>query len=284
MSFSYSLHTILPFAPAAVRPLTANCEIRNFMNNLFEELEKAHVPGVVKVNPPSNLYKYNYNDPVCPEALRRAATEVFFHLLYRGLILPESQTFPAAWNDLRYWKTPRGAAWASGVGPLPEDGAGYMRHLSLLVPALDPVIHQYIEEGLGSFARGSFFSAAVMIGAASEKEIYLLAESLAGALKDPAAQAQLTKQITTGRSLYALLGMVRKYVESCAALRGVFDGALAHLSSLLEAIRVQRNDAVHPNTAAVDEDSVRLSYEAFPHAIEKAEALRTWFGANPGSV
>jgi hypothetical protein len=284
MSFDYSLHAILPFAPAAIRPLNTNFEIRSFMNNLFEELEKAHVPGIVKLNPPSNQYRYNYNDPVCPEALRRASTEVFFYLLYRGLILPEPQTFPGAWNELRYWKTPRGTAWASGVGPLPEDTAGYMRHLSSLVPSLDPVIRQYIKEGLGSFARGNFFSAAVMIGAASEKEIYLLADSLTMALKDTAAQTKLTKQITTGRSLYALLGMIRKYIEACATLRGVFDGALAHLSSLFEAIRVQRNDAVHPSAAAVDEDSVRLSYDAFPHGIEKAEALRTWFNTNPGSV
>lgn len=67
-------------------------------------------------------------------------------------------------------------------------------------------------------------------------------------------------------------------------MRGDFDGALTHLSSLFEAIRVQRNDAVHPNTAAVNEDSVRLSYDAFPHATEKAETLRAWFGKNPASV
>src|ERR1700719_326087 len=115
------------------------------------------------------------------------------------------------------------------AAPLPEDVAGYIRHLSSLVPSIDPVICQYIEEGLGSFARGSFFSAAVMIGAASEKEIYLLAGSLVGVLKAPPAQEKLTKQITTGRSLYALLEMIRKYIEACARLRGDFDGALTHL-------------------------------------------------------
>jgi hypothetical protein len=78
--------------------------------------------------------------------------------------------------------------------------------------------------------------------------------------------------------------MIRKYIEACAWRRGAFEGALTHLSSLFEAIRVQRNDAVHPSTGAVEEDSVRLSYEAFPHAIKKAEALRAWFDENPASV
>jgi len=54
--------------------------------------------------------------------------------------------------------------------------------------------------------------------------------------------------------------------------------------SLFESIRVQRNDAVHPSTANVDEESVRLSYDAFPRSLHKAEALREWFGNHPQSV
>ena len=151
------------------------------------------------------------------------------------------------------------------------------------MPTLDPVIHQYIREGLGSFRRQMFFSAAVMLGAASEKEIYLLGQSLAGALKSPAAQAQLNKFLAE-RSLFRLLQGIENHVLRCAKLRGVFEGAQIHLMSLFESIRVQRNDAVHPNTANVDEDSVRMAYDSFPKAVEKAEALCTWFQTNPGSV
>ena len=282
MSFDYSLATLLPFARAAIKPMS-NWEIRYFVEALFTELDKAHVPGVVRMNP-GGQYKYNYSDFDCPNALRRATIEVFFHLVHSGYILPESQSFPTAFDEHRYWKTPRGTAWAEGAEPLPEDLSGYMLHLSSIVPSPDPVIVQYIREGLGSFARGSFFSAAVMIGAASEKEIYLLAGSLVGALRNAPAQAQLKKQINNGRSLYQLLEAIRKHIDACKHLRGDFDGALAHLSSLFEAIRVQRNDAVHPNTGAVDEDSVRLSYQAFPHALAKAEKLRQWFATNPGTV
>jgi len=282
MSYDYSLGKMVPFARAAIKS-TSNFEIRHFMEALFAELEKAQVPGVVRQNSPGQ-YKYNFSELIVPEALRRAASEVFFYLVHRGYILPEPQSFPIAFTEHRYWKTPRGAAWADGAEPLPEDMSGYMLRLSSLVPSLDAVIIQYIGEGLGSFARDSFFSAAVMIGAACEKEIYLLADSLAGALKDPAARSKLTKQVSSGRSLYLLLEMIRKQIDACHRLRGNFDGALAHLSSLFEAIRVQRNDAVHPNTGTVNEESVRLSYEVFPHAVEKAEKLRTWFRTNPSSL
>lgn len=254
-----------------------------FATLLFSELEKIHAPGVSR-NAPTGVGTYNFSDLQVPHDLKYAVVEIFCHLEHRGFILPEPQSFPLSFNRGKYWRTARGTAWANGAVPLPEDVAGYLRHLSSLVPSIDAVIRQYIEEGLGSFARGSFFSAAVMIGAASEKEVYLLAGSLVAALKDLPAQAKLTKQITTGRSLYALLDMIRKHIERCTRLRGEFDGASTHLSSLFEAIRVQRNDAVHPSTGAVDEDSVRLSYEAFPHAIEKAEALRAWFDKHPASV
>jgi hypothetical protein len=282
MSFDYSLEKMVPFARAAIKP-TSNFEIRHFMDALFAELDKAHVPGVARQNP-RGQYNYNFSEGAYSPELRRAATEVFFYLVHRGYILPEPQSFPTAFNELKYWKTPRGTAWADGAEPLPEDVSGYMLRLSLLVPSLDSVIVQYIQEGLGSFARESFFPAAVMIGAACEKEIYLLADSLVVALKDPAAQSSQTKQVSSGRSLYRLLEMIRKHIEACLRLRGDFEGALAHLSSLFEAIRVQRNDAVHPSTGTVNEESVRLSYEVFPHAVEKAEKLRAWFARNPASV
>lgn len=64
----------------------------------------------------------------------------------------------------------------------------------------------------------------------------------------------------------------------------IFDGTTTHLMSLIEAIKVQRNDAVHPMNATVSADSVRLSFHAFPHALEKLYALREWFLANPKSI
>jgi hypothetical protein len=219
----------------------------------------------------------------CPEKLQKGGIEVFCHILYRGFIAPDAQGFPQAFNYGRYWKTPRGAAWANGAEPMPEDVANYMRHLASIIPSLDEVIRQYVEEGLGSFERGAYFSAAVMLGAASEKEIYLLGGSLLGALKDAGAQTQLNKLVDS-RGLHRLLDSIGEHVSRCKNLDGVFHGAELHLMSLFESIRVQRNDAVHPKTANVDEESVRLSYEAFPVALQKAEALRKWFDDNPGSI
>jgi hypothetical protein len=215
MTFDYSLAAMLPFARAAIRN-ASNFSPEQFATLLFGELEKVSAPGVSR-NAPTGVGKYNFSDLQVPHALKYAVVEVFWHLVHEGFILPEPQGFPQSFNRGMYWRTRRGTAWANGAAPLPEDVAGYMQHLVSLVPSIDPVIRQYIEEGLGSFARSSFFSAAVMIGAASEKEIYLLAGSLVGALKAPPEQAKLTKQITTGRSLYTLLEMIRTSAATSTA-------------------------------------------------------------------
>lgn len=281
VQFDYSLELMLPLARSAIRE-TDNFDFGQFADLLSDQLTKAGVSGVTKQGAVLPR-RYNYGGQNFSTSLPRGMTEVFFYLLHRGFILPEVQTFPAGFNHGRYWKTPRGAAWARGTEPLPEDVHGYMRTLSQLAPTLDSVILQYIREGLGSFGREMYFSAAVMLGAASEKEIYLLGKSLSNALKDQNKRKQLDG-LLEGRSLYRLLESIRQHVALCSKVRGAFDGAEAHLLSLFETIRVQRNDAVHPNTANVLEDGVRLSYDAFPRAIQKAEALRKWFDSNPNSV
>jgi hypothetical protein len=55
----------------------------------------------------------------------------------------------------------------------------------------------------------------------------------------------------------------------------VMEGTTRHLMSLIEYIKVQRNDAVHPMTFQVSADSVRFSLNAFPLTFKKVEALRS---------
>jgi hypothetical protein len=191
--------------------------------------------------------------------------------------------FPSVTETNTYCRTKRGDEWCKGAEPVPEDVAGFMLHLSRLVPSLDTVISQYVEEGLGAFRRGAYFPATVMLGAACEKEIYLLGDSLKDALKDSVDKVKL-EGLLDGRSLYRLLNAISTHILSCKKPQNVFDGAHIHLTSLFDSIRGQRNDAVHPNTASVNEASVRLCYNAFPGAIAKAELLRGWFSANPRTM
>jgi hypothetical protein len=90
------------------------------------------------------------------------------------------------------------------------------------------------------------------------------------------------------RKLLELFETVRDTIREAAIAKLLpyadSEGSTTHLMSLYEAIRVQRNDAVHPMNAIVSEDSVRLLLQSFPYSLSKSEELRVWFAANPGSI
>jgi hypothetical protein len=131
MQFDYSLSSMLPFARAAIRE-TSDFSPQQFAELLFDQLANANVPGVVRQGSPA-VGRYNFSDLQVPYALKQGVIEIFWHLVHRGFILPEAQSFPQDYNRGRYRKTRTGTAWASGtssVEPLPEDVRGYMAHLS----------------------------------------------------------------------------------------------------------------------------------------------------------
>jgi hypothetical protein len=245
------------------------------------------MPGIVKRNSlqgyRGSVYDLNAGD----DRLRQTAVEAFYYLFHSGFVAPHLSNFPSLAHINRYFLTPRGHSWAAGIEPLPEDVAGYMSVLHGLVPKLNDVIDQYVREGLGSFERKMFFAGAVMIGAAAEKAAYLLADDMVHALKDGSRKEKLIKAIER-RRLFELLDLVGEAIIEASKAKvipyAVTEGAEAHLMSLFEAVRVQRNDAVHPMNASVSADSVRLSFQAFPHALQRLEALREWFRANPNTI
>ncbi len=283
----YSLSWILPFVRESLRS-RGEFNFDNFVDELWPILARAGVTGIERHPPTRGYTGTTYDFSQAPYQLRVLATEAFYWLIYNGFVIPgaptNTQGFP---QQGRFYLTVRGTAWASGTEPLPEDFDGYMKLLRKLVPNLDSVIEQYVSEGLRSFLSGTYFAAAVMIGAASEKVIYMLAEAMVGSLTDVSLQKKL-KELLEGRSLKLLFNFVDKQIAEAHKKKvipySVAESAGPHITSLIESIRVQRNDAVHPQNARVTADSVRLSYQAFPHALEKLEALRAWFLRNPKSI
>ncbi|MFH1857802.1 MAG: hypothetical protein ABH845_02730, partial [Candidatus Omnitrophota bacterium] len=179
--------------------------------------------------------------------------------------------------------TDRGRQWVTSADPMPEDTTGYLAVLDTLVPNVDPVIKQYVEESLHTYNDGRFFASAVMIGAASEKAVYLLMESLKRAVSDPTEQRGIDNDISQ-RGLTTMFRRLSQNIERARKHGGMdpttHEMAYNHLVSLQDAIRVQRNDAVHPQTAQVEPVRVRLSLAAFPYACRKVYDLITWFNTH----
>lgn len=285
---TYTLSWILPFVRQALTGVS-NFEYRNYVQQLWPHLEKAQVPGIVRtppdqIYPPGQVFRYDQ----APHELQVLTTEAFFYLFHHGYITPAPPDGTLNHPHFnRYHVTKSGWEWFNGAEPFPEEADGYMSFLRQRVPNMDAVIEQYVVEALTAFERQAYFAAAVMLGAASEKALYLLAESMLGALINARKREKL--QLTLDRrKLSELFELVRDSIQDASRAKVLpyaqFEGSATHLMSLFEAIRVQRNDAVHPMNATVSADSVRLLMQSFPYSFSKSEELREWLTANPKSI
>jgi hypothetical protein len=280
----YDLSWILPYVRESLRG-RGNFNFDDYMNGLWAVLERANVKSIEKlpIHQTHSGRQYNF-DNAHPD-LQMAATEAFYYLEQNRFTLrPAPNSNMAFMSHGRYVITARGQEWANGVDPLPEDYNGYMKQFDATV---DPVVRQYVSEALNTYIRGTFFASAVMIGAASEKTVYMVADALVPTLQDAAKQQTLKKRLSD-RKLDPLFTFIERVVIDGHTQKvipyEVMEGTTRHLMSLIDYIKVQRNDAVHPMTFQVSADSVRFSLNAFPLAFKKVEALRQWCLGHPSSL
>lgn len=285
----YTLEWLLPYVRKGMKG-TSNFDYRVYAEKVLYALHNAGVEGIVKNDQFQQATGRSFNEQHLPDQITQLIAEALFYLVRHGYVAPRAQSSylnHPAWHT--YNVTKRGWEWLGGAEPVPEDAKGYMEFLRQLVPNLDPVMEQYIIEALTAFDREAYFATAVMVGAASEKAAYLLAASLLTALQ-PSPRRGTLEGLLNKRQLFQLLDFVRKTIEdsssgsSAPIPYSASEGASAHLASLFEAIRTQRNDAVHPMLAVVSASSVRLLLHSFPYALSTTEKLRAWLDANPGSL
>jgi hypothetical protein len=281
---TYDLAWILPYVRQSLRG-RGNLSFLTFADGVYAELKKVGTATIEEtpIHQSHTLRPYNEN-AIHPE-IKMAVTEAFYYCEQNRFILRAPPTNSTAYLAHGQFEiTPRGQEWAKGVDPLPEDYNGYMKQFPVTT---DKVVREYMSEALHTFIGGTYFASAVMIGAASEKCIYLLADTLVPTLKDAARQAVLQEKIDARRLEILLKGVEQIVIDGHKAKIIPFDvmgGTTRHLLSLFDHIRLQRNDAIHPMNFNVSADSVRLALMAFPRAFERVDALRQWCVANPSSL
>ncbi len=280
----YTLSSILPFVRSGLRRVKPSFTLTALVNATWTELEKSGAQvrrsRPTATNNPDNPEFAHNNDP---DSLRKSAVQAWLYLQHRSFAIPASRNFPSLDNE-RLELTTRGREWVDGQEPIPELPAEYIAALQRRVPNLDEVVREYIVEGLGSLEHDRFRAAAVMVGAASEKALYMLAEKMLGGISTPKWKTKFTTALKR-RDLTELFDQMRNVLEQANNLPDrpfeVFDGGQDHLVSLTKAVQVQRNNAVHPMNEKISDNTVRLSYLSFPYALQKIEQLRDWFSNNP---
>ncbi len=206
-------------------------------------------------------------------------SEIAWDLIFERILTPDERD--RGWPFLRL--TQFGHEIIAQTEPHYYDPDGYIEFLKSKVTNLDSVIEQYIFEGLNCFKRQLFFASAVMVGAAAEKIILLLVESIKNSISNPQQKKEIERLLESPRlpTIFAkIMEILVPLTENGIIPYSIHQGCSEHLMSLFEMIRVQRNNAVHPIAGKANRDNVFLSLQTFSVALQLIYGLIKWFENN----
>jgi hypothetical protein len=282
VTYAYTLPETIPFLRSALRTLGTQFTFTQFVNALWTELSKIPLPEIVAPKFPQPM-QTPFMYPNVQTPLPRVTTESFSFAIRSGFVMPHTLNFPQGeYFGLHWILTPSGTSWVAGDSAPPDDEAGFLAHIRALVPAANPVVLEYTGEALRTFNRQAYLAAAVMLGAASEAAIYDLSDAVLIALAQGKSQRML-EDFERKRKLHSMLALIAQVLQH-GSVQNEFKSAQLHLASLFDSIRIQRNEAVHPETGTVSLESLRISFDAFPRAYQVADRLTSWLKTRPGTL
>ena len=204
--------------------------------------------------------------------------QAFWSLVAQGLAYIDMSQ-PAAENwELKL--APAGVAAVRDEDYNPDDASGYLARLAKDVPNLSKVAMMYIREAVRSYTARSYLASTVMLGVASEAAILEMAERLAHHYQDTTLQSILDdERVPYSRKFRE----VRKRLESQKQdlPHDVSDGMTLTFDSVLDLLRVNRNDAGHPTGKHFDRDDCYIALRMAIRYLKKIAALTAFFSEAP---
>jgi len=230
---------------------------------------KKHERGMVNAVSIRSLIRRQ--SPDTPEEL---VYDVFHRLLTKALLRPEE----LQWHRLSAY----GEAFLSAPSAsLFLEPKAYVEELRRSVPNIDHITLAYIEESLEAFGHDLLLSAAVTLGAASERAILELVDSYCAFRNDPAVTKKFEKEWSI-KGKYELLkehfkstNLRRQLPANLAAKQIQIADLDRHfvefetiIDTLFQIYRINRNDAGHPIGVTMDKDALRCNLAAFRRYAE----------------
>jgi hypothetical protein len=225
-------------------------------------------------------YLFKAIPPLCPPEDKpgpRDVQEAVWALIGRGLAFIDiSQAAPENWmlNLSRL-----GYAAASDKVVNPDDPASYLSQLYSDVPTMSDVVRLYLEEAVQTYYHECYLASTVMLGVAAEAAFLELSTAFAKWLGG-----------TPGTNLEKIIADTRRnYVQKFSEFRRRLDplkpqlpGDLAdaidlQMNSVLELLRVSRNDAGHPTGVTLSREACFTNLRIFASLISRIYKLKLFF-------
>jgi hypothetical protein len=165
----------------------------------------------------------------------------------------------------------------------PYDADRYLSTLTRRIPDLDPVIETYVREALVAHAAECFLASSVMLGVASERAFHLLGEAFAAWLPLPEA-GRFRDVFDKPRQTY--ISKFQEFRRRIEPLKDQLpeefrDNMALTLDSVLDLLRITRNEAGHPTGRRVDSDEAYINLHMFGRYLKRLYDLRAFFHSNP---
>lgn len=200
--------------------------------------------------------------------------QAFWSLVAQGLAyIDMSQSAAENWT---LHLTPAGRAAVRDEDYNPDDASGYLAKLAKDVPGLSPVTTMYVREAVRSYAATNYLASTVMLGVASEAAMLEMAARFAQHYKDDALQAALNdSRIPYNKKFQE----VRKRLDAKRQdlPRDLTDGMSLTFDSVLDLLRVNRNDTGHPTGKHFDRDDCYIALRIAIRYLKKIAALTALF-------
>jgi hypothetical protein len=189
-------------------------------------------------------------------------------------------------NSFGNWNwalTPRGRRLVESTDYYePDDVDRYMKSLMSQIRDIDSRIVTYVREALQGYSAECYLASSVMLGVASERAFQLLGEAFAGWLPrdeerrfrdvfDKPRQTYISKFLEFRRRIEPLRSQLPEEFSDNMALT---------LDSVLDLLRITRNEAGHPTGRSVDPHEAYINLQMFGRYLTKLYALQEFFRNN----
>jgi hypothetical protein len=185
-------------------------------------------------------------------------------------------------NNWELTLTNAGRAAARDEYPNPDSVEEYLERLRTRAPSASQTVLQYTREAAMSYINRCFLASAVMLGVASEAAFLELAQSFGNWL--PSGQREEFLKIVSGpRNYLVKFSEFRKRVEPIKPKLPdeLSDAMSLTFDSVLDLLRVYRNDAGHPTGRLITRDDAFINLQMFARYVERLYSFKVFFDANP---
>jgi len=175
--------------------------------------------------------------------------------------------------------TERGRDAANDSNLNPDNIPLYLKRVATDIPDLGSIAHFYLDEALRAYSSDCFSASTMMLGVAAEAAFYDVATPFALWL-DSTGGTALTEILAKPTVAY-----VQKFVEfqkRLAASKGHLPSSLQqnldlNINSVLELLRLARNDVGHPTGIQIDRHSAFQHLVIFPGLAQRLYDLKKHF-------